>query len=61
MVTQRTQLDGMVTRGRSAEAGVSCYLKKPVDMNVLGDCMRAVCEKQQELLKSRMKGEAGEN
>jgi len=51
----------MVTRGRSAEAGVSCYLKKPVDMNVLGDCMRAVCEKQQELLKSRMKGEAGEN
>jgi len=54
-------LDGMVTRGRTAEAGVSCYFKKPVDMNVLGDCMRAVCAKQRELLKSRMKGEAEEN
>ena len=54
-------LDGMVIRGRSTEVGVKNYFKKPVDLKVLGDCMRAVCEQQQELLKSRMRGETDED
>jgi hypothetical protein len=40
---------------------VKNYFKKPVDLKVLGDCMRAVCEQQQELLKSRMRGETDED
>ncbi len=47
-------LDGIVTRGRSAEAGVTFYFKKPVDMKVLGDRVRQVVEQQQELVKSRL-------
>jgi DNA-binding response OmpR family regulator len=50
----------MVTRGRSAEAGVTYYFKKPVDMNVLGDRVRQVVEQQQELVKSRLTGEKSE-
>jgi DNA-binding response OmpR family regulator len=50
-------LDGTVIRGRSIEAGVSSYFRKPVDLKALGDCMRIVCERKQELLKSRLSGE----
>jgi DNA-binding response OmpR family regulator len=53
-------LDGMVTRGRSAEAGVTFYFKKPVDMNVLGDRVRQVIEQHQEQSKSRLAEEKSE-
>jgi two-component system alkaline phosphatase synthesis response regulator PhoP len=47
-------LDGMVSRGRSAEVGVACYFKKPVDMGALGDRVRLICEQQKDALKSRL-------
>jgi len=50
-------LDGMVTRSRSAEAGVNCYFKKPVDMNALGERVRLVVAQQQELVKARVTGD----
>jgi len=53
-------LDGMVTRSRSAEAGVNCYFKKPVDMNALGERVRLVVAQQQELVKARVTGDKNE-
>ena len=47
-------LDGMVTRGRSTEAGARGYFKKPVDLQALADCVRSVVMEQQTLLKSRL-------
>ena len=53
-------LDGMVTRGKGAEAGINGYFKKPVDLKSLGDCLRNIVVQQQEQLKLRMKGESSE-
>jgi DNA-binding response OmpR family regulator len=54
-------LNGMVTRGRSSEAGVQGYFQKPVDYHALGEHIRAVVERHQELLRSRLADPARPN
>ena len=40
-------LDGMVSRGRSSDAGARGYFKKPVDLQALTDRVRSVVAEQQ--------------
>jgi len=47
-------LDGMITRNRSAEAGVCGHFKKPVDAGALEDCMQQALKQKQERLRTRM-------
>jgi len=47
-------LSGHTTRARSLEFGVIQYLRKPVDLQTLGQCVRAAFQQQQEELLARM-------
>lgn len=45
-------LDGEYVRSRGIQTGVACTFKKPVDMKVLGESIRANYELRQESLRS---------
>jgi DNA-binding response OmpR family regulator len=44
-------LDGEYVRSRGIQAGVSCCFKKPVDMKVLGESIRANYEQRMESIR----------
>lgn len=50
-------LSGPSTCGRSIEAGVACFFKKPVDLQALGDSVRNLCEQHGELTRLRVGGD----